>query len=78
MEQETPSHLATLLKVCYCILYHLYECSNNTTSHRAVFFSSEYTYRLSPEDGVGLPSIPVHPIGFHDAIHLLKYNSLGF
>ncbi|XP_013863452.1 N-acetylated-alpha-linked acidic dipeptidase 2 isoform X1 [Austrofundulus limnaeus] len=34
--------------------------------------AKEYTYRFSPEKGVGLPSIPVHPIGFHDAIHLLK------
>ncbi|KAG8002088.1 Glutamate carboxypeptidase 2, partial [Nibea albiflora] len=34
--------------------------------------AKEYTYRISPEDGVGLPKIPVHPIGFHDAIHLLK------
>lgn len=34
---------------------------------------TEYTYRFSPEDGVGLPRIPVHPIGFHDAVHLLKY-----
>uniref|UniRef100_A0A8D3D9L0 Glutamate carboxypeptidase 2 n=1 Tax=Scophthalmus maximus TaxID=52904 RepID=A0A8D3D9L0_SCOMX len=35
--------------------------------------AKEYTYRFSPEDGVGLPRIPVHPIGFHDAVHLLKY-----
>ncbi|XP_054884561.1 N-acetylated-alpha-linked acidic dipeptidase 2 [Poeciliopsis prolifica] len=34
--------------------------------------AKEYTYRLNPEEGVGLPKIPVHPIGFHDAIHLLK------
>uniref|UniRef100_A0A673BUD0 Glutamate carboxypeptidase 2 n=1 Tax=Sphaeramia orbicularis TaxID=375764 RepID=A0A673BUD0_9TELE len=34
--------------------------------------AKEYTYRYSFEDGVGLPSIPVHPIGYHDAIHLLK------
>ncbi|XP_034055064.1 N-acetylated-alpha-linked acidic dipeptidase 2 isoform X2 [Gymnodraco acuticeps] len=34
--------------------------------------AKEYTYRLSLEDGVGLPKIPVHPIGFHDAINLLK------
>ncbi|KAJ3590311.1 hypothetical protein NHX12_008264 [Muraenolepis orangiensis] len=24
------------------------------------------------EDGVGLPKIPVHPIGYHDAMHLLR------
>ncbi|XP_053177566.1 N-acetylated-alpha-linked acidic dipeptidase 2 [Scomber japonicus] len=34
--------------------------------------AKEYTYRSSLEDGVGLPSIPVHPIGYHDAINLLK------
>ncbi|PWA20475.1 hypothetical protein CCH79_00003726, partial [Gambusia affinis] len=34
--------------------------------------AKEYTYRLNPEEGVGLPKIPVHPIGFYDAIHLLK------
>ncbi|XP_077396486.1 N-acetylated-alpha-linked acidic dipeptidase 2 [Festucalex cinctus] len=34
--------------------------------------AKEYTYRSRPEDGVGLPSIPVHPIGYHDAFHLLK------
>uniref|UniRef100_A0A671VCV5 glutamate carboxypeptidase II n=1 Tax=Sparus aurata TaxID=8175 RepID=A0A671VCV5_SPAAU len=34
--------------------------------------AKDYTYRFSLEDGVGLPKIPVHPIGFHDAIHLLK------
>uniref|UniRef100_A0A671VJ66 Aminopeptidase NAALADL1 n=1 Tax=Sparus aurata TaxID=8175 RepID=A0A671VJ66_SPAAU len=32
--------------------------------------AKDYTYRFSLEDGVGLPKIPVHPIGFHDAIHL--------
>ncbi|XP_066535317.1 N-acetylated-alpha-linked acidic dipeptidase 2 [Hoplias malabaricus] len=34
--------------------------------------AKEYTYRLSPEEGVGLPKIPVHPIGYHDAYHLLS------
>ncbi|KAK5616575.1 Glutamate carboxypeptidase 2 [Crenichthys baileyi] len=34
--------------------------------------AKEYTFRLNLEEGVGLPKIPVHPIGFHDAIHLLK------
>lgn len=32
----------------------------------------EYTYRYPVEDGVGLPKIPVHPIGYHDAVQLLK------
>uniref|UniRef100_A0A8C5FKT6 N-acetylated alpha-linked acidic dipeptidase 2 n=1 Tax=Gadus morhua TaxID=8049 RepID=A0A8C5FKT6_GADMO len=35
--------------------------------------AKEYTYRSNLEDGVGLPKIPVHPIGYHDAMHLLKY-----
>ncbi|RVE64640.1 hypothetical protein OJAV_G00127850 [Oryzias javanicus] len=34
--------------------------------------AKEYTYRFSMEEGVGLPDIPVHPIGFSDAIQLLK------
>ncbi|KAM7413191.1 hypothetical protein PAMA_020525 [Pampus argenteus] len=34
--------------------------------------AKEYTYRSSLEDGVGLPNIPVHPIGYNDAILLLK------
>lgn len=34
--------------------------------------AKEYTYRFNLQDGVGLPKIPVHPIGYHDAIHLLK------
>ncbi|KAM9853509.1 N-acetylated-alpha-linked acidic dipeptidase 2 [Aulostomus maculatus] len=34
--------------------------------------AKEYTYRRSIDDGVGLPGIPVHPIGYHDAVHLLK------
>ncbi|XP_061775263.1 N-acetylated-alpha-linked acidic dipeptidase 2 [Nerophis ophidion] len=34
--------------------------------------AKEYIYRSRLEDGVGLPSIPVHPIGYHDAFHLLK------
>uniref|UniRef100_A0AAX7V699 Glutamate carboxypeptidase 2 n=1 Tax=Astatotilapia calliptera TaxID=8154 RepID=A0AAX7V699_ASTCA len=34
--------------------------------------AKEYTYRFSPEDGVGLPKIPVHPIEhcFHFHFHL--------
>ncbi|XP_037317931.2 N-acetylated-alpha-linked acidic dipeptidase 2 [Pungitius pungitius] len=34
--------------------------------------AKEYTHRLSLENAVGLPNIPVHPIGYHDAVHLLK------
>lgn len=33
---------------------------------------SEYTYRLDKTSGVGLPKIPVHPIGYHDAETLLR------
>ncbi|RXN24250.1 N-acetylated-alpha-linked acidic dipeptidase [Labeo rohita] len=35
--------------------------------------AKEYTYRSSLEDGVGIPKIPVHPIGYHDAVHLLQH-----
>ncbi|KAI2656474.1 Glutamate carboxypeptidase 2 [Labeo rohita] len=35
--------------------------------------AKEYTYRPSLEDGVGIPKIPVHPIGYHDAVHLLQH-----
>ncbi|KAK1785810.1 hypothetical protein P4O66_003187 [Electrophorus voltai] len=34
--------------------------------------AKEYTYRFSPEEGLGLPKIPVHPIGYNDAAQLLK------
>ncbi|KAJ8256757.1 hypothetical protein COCON_G00189090 [Conger conger] len=34
--------------------------------------AKEYTYRLSIDKGVGLPNIPVHPIGYSDAVSLLK------
>lgn len=33
---------------------------------------SEYAYRLDKTSGVGLPKIPVHPIGYHDAESLLR------
>ncbi|KAM4795069.1 putative N-acetylated-alpha-linked acidic dipeptidase [Rhinophrynus dorsalis] len=35
--------------------------------------AKEYTYRYNLKDGVGLPKIPVHPIGYHDAENLLRY-----
>ncbi|XP_054256086.1 glutamate carboxypeptidase 2-like isoform X3 [Indicator indicator] len=34
--------------------------------------AKEYTYRLAKARGVGLPKIPVHPIGYHDAESLLR------
>ncbi|NXA37235.1 FOLH1 carboxypeptidase, partial [Eudromia elegans] len=34
--------------------------------------AKEYTYRLDKASGVGLPRIPVHPIGYHDAESLLR------
>ncbi|NXC43912.1 FOLH1 carboxypeptidase, partial [Penelope pileata] len=34
--------------------------------------AKEYTYRLDKAHGVGLPKIPVHPIGYHDAESLLR------
>uniref|UniRef100_A0AAY4DEH0 glutamate carboxypeptidase II n=1 Tax=Denticeps clupeoides TaxID=299321 RepID=A0AAY4DEH0_9TELE len=33
--------------------------------------AKEYTYRAEQDEGVGLPKIPVHPIGYSDAVHLL-------
>ncbi|CAM4549908.1 unnamed protein product [Leuciscus chuanchicus] len=33
--------------------------------------AKEYTYQSSMEDAVGLPGIPVHPIGYDDAVLLL-------
>lgn len=33
---------------------------------------SEYMYRLDKTSGIGLPKIPVHPIGYHDAESLLR------
>lgn len=38
--------------------------------------SAEYTFRLDVEDGVGIPQIPVHPIGYNDAEILLRYSFL--
>ncbi|NXV76816.1 FOLH1 carboxypeptidase, partial [Atlantisia rogersi] len=34
--------------------------------------AKEYTYRLDKASGVGLPKIPVHPIGYQDAEVLLR------
>nr|XP_014343985.1 PREDICTED: putative N-acetylated-alpha-linked acidic dipeptidase isoform X2 [Latimeria chalumnae] len=34
--------------------------------------AKEYTYRFDANEGVGLPKIPVHPIGYHDAEELLR------
>ena len=33
---------------------------------------SEYAYRLQIAEAVGLPRIPVHPIGYSDAQKLLE------
>ncbi|KAM4701185.1 putative N-acetylated-alpha-linked acidic dipeptidase [Discoglossus pictus] len=35
--------------------------------------AKEYTYRYDVKDGVGLPKIPVHPIGYNDAENLLRF-----
>lgn len=32
----------------------------------------EYTFRYKVNEGVGVPKIPVHPIGYHDAEVLLR------
>ncbi|KAM4701184.1 N-acetylated-alpha-linked acidic dipeptidase 2-like isoform 2-T2 [Discoglossus pictus] len=34
--------------------------------------AKEFTYRYDADEGVGLPSIPVHPIGYHDAGKILE------
>uniref|UniRef100_A0A8C9VRE3 Glutamate carboxypeptidase 2 n=1 Tax=Scleropages formosus TaxID=113540 RepID=A0A8C9VRE3_SCLFO len=34
--------------------------------------AKEYTYRYRTDEGAGLPSIPVHPIGYNDAAVLLR------
>uniref|UniRef100_A0A8C5QJQ5 Glutamate carboxypeptidase 2 n=1 Tax=Leptobrachium leishanense TaxID=445787 RepID=A0A8C5QJQ5_9ANUR len=34
--------------------------------------AKEYAYRYNEKDGVGLPKIPVHPIGANDAAQLLR------
>lgn len=36
-----------------------------------VLFFLEYIYRYKVNEGVGIPKIPVHPIGYHDAEVLL-------
>lgn len=38
--------------------------------------STEYTFRLDVKEGVGIPKIPVHPIGYNDAEILLRYDFL--
>ncbi|XP_048349000.1 N-acetylated-alpha-linked acidic dipeptidase 2-like isoform X3 [Sphaerodactylus townsendi] len=35
--------------------------------------AKEYTFRYEVDDGVGIPRIPVHPIGYHDAEILLRF-----
>ncbi|XP_055981096.1 N-acetylated-alpha-linked acidic dipeptidase 2 isoform X2 [Sorex fumeus] len=35
--------------------------------------AKEYTFRLDVEEGVGIPQIPVHPIGYNDAEILLRH-----
>ncbi|KAG8453048.1 hypothetical protein GDO86_004746 [Hymenochirus boettgeri] len=35
--------------------------------------AKEFTYRYKADQGIGLPSIPVHPIGYRDAEHILRY-----
>ncbi|XP_063807477.1 N-acetylated-alpha-linked acidic dipeptidase 2-like isoform X2 [Pseudophryne corroboree] len=34
--------------------------------------AKEFMYRYNADEGVGLPRIPVHPIGYHDAEQILK------
>ncbi|ELW47073.1 Glutamate carboxypeptidase 2 [Tupaia chinensis] len=39
--------------------------------------ANEYAYRHEITEAIGLPSIPVHPIGYYDAQKLLEYVILG-
>ncbi|XP_069615347.1 N-acetylated-alpha-linked acidic dipeptidase 2 isoform X2 [Ranitomeya imitator] len=34
--------------------------------------AKDFMYRYEADEGVGLPSIPVHPIGYHDAAQILR------
>ncbi|XP_073518155.1 N-acetylated-alpha-linked acidic dipeptidase 2-like isoform X1 [Phyllobates terribilis] len=34
--------------------------------------AKDFMYRYKADEGVGLPSIPVHPIGYHDAEQILR------
>nr|DBA32450.1 TPA: hypothetical protein GDO54_000242 [Pyxicephalus adspersus] len=34
--------------------------------------AKEFMYRYNADEGVGIPSIPVHPIGYHDAEKILR------
>lgn len=64
----TPGYPAKGVKMCiisFRILSFTFYKSDSA-------FLTDYTYRSRLEDGVGLPKIPVHPIGYYDAIHLLK------
>ncbi|NXY07478.1 NALD2 dipeptidase, partial [Pteruthius melanotis] len=47
---------------------------NASNAINLTFFSgfSEYTFRYKVNEGVGIPKIPVHPIGYHDAEVLLR------
>ncbi|XP_069825765.1 N-acetylated-alpha-linked acidic dipeptidase 2-like [Dendropsophus ebraccatus] len=35
--------------------------------------AKDFMYRYKADEGVGLPSIPVHPIGYHDAEQILRF-----
>ncbi|XP_023557922.1 N-acetylated-alpha-linked acidic dipeptidase 2 isoform X4 [Octodon degus] len=39
--------------------------------------AKEYTFRFNVEEAVGIPQIPVHPIGYNDAEILLRYVIVG-
>lgn len=47
-------------------------CLGSNCFHFMQLIFAEYTFRLDVEEGVGIPKIPVHPIGYNDAEILLR------
>lgn len=64
--------LAATLAALFKSLPILVEVSKNTVSLTFCSCFSEYTFRYKVNEGVGIPKIPVHPIGYHDAEVLLR------
>lgn len=59
--QEIPAYLCLCILQWFSLIY---------------LILAEYTFRLQVEEGVGIPNIPVHPIGYNDAEILLRYSHL--
>lgn len=50
----------------------LVKVTKNATNLTFCSGFSEHTFRYKANEGVGIPKIPVHPIGYHDAEVLLR------